>query len=231
MDATNTLIVGLKSAGIWSKLLALYLISPTSYGASVFNAVNPVLFKLTEGTAPTYSRNGFYFNGKTQYLKTGIIPSTHLNMNDNTVIIRGRSNDGGAGDLGCYMSASQNQYYEIYTPTIKFSTYSDSPLSNRLDVSGTDGTGNFFFNLRSSTNRTTRKNKVQVGTKATAVAGTVPTIEFYIGARNDNGAPNIFSLQEVSTIGIAYTALSDAECDTVSDLIDAFNSTVISGGR
>jgi len=143
-------------------------------------------------------------------------------------MIRGRSNDLGNCEMGCYMSSTQNQYYDMYTNTARLGAYSDA---NTLDIASGDGTGNFFYNVRNTTFRSVRKNKTQLATKVTSVSGTVPNIEFYIGGRNDNGTSNIASLREISTILTFAVCLTDAECDLVSDLVDTYNANVISGGR
>lgn len=218
-----------------SKILAFYPISPTSYGASFFNLIDTAKFKLLEGSinseaaSPTYSSNGFFFNGKSQYLRTGIVPSIDMNVYSSTVMIRGRSNDIGATELGAYISGSQNLYYQIYNATGKFSAYSDG--SDRLDAINSTGTGNFFFNVVSNNSRTERRNTTQIGTKTATIQGAIPNIELYLGARNDNGSSFLWSLREVSTACITKVALTNSECDILSGIIDTYNNTVKPGGR
>lgn len=67
--AANTLIVGMKAAGLWDKCDRVYLRSPTSLAASLLCCKS--LISQTNINAATHSSSGISFNGTTQYLRTG----------------------------------------------------------------------------------------------------------------------------------------------------------------
>ena len=70
----NTLVEDLKTAGIWSKLDALYIMA--NDGSSDFGRLNwasPSTFALSEVSSPTFTSNeGFTGNGSSSTLDTGI---------------------------------------------------------------------------------------------------------------------------------------------------------------
>ena len=67
--AANTIIVGLKAAGIWDKCDRIYLRSPTSLAAALLCC--KTLISQTAVNSPTHSSSGITFNGTTQYCRTG----------------------------------------------------------------------------------------------------------------------------------------------------------------
>lgn len=74
--AINNYIVGLKNAGIFSKITARYLTFNNATTAAI-NLVNPDTFQSSIIGSPTISASG-YIGSASSYIRTGIIPSTHL---------------------------------------------------------------------------------------------------------------------------------------------------------
>jgi hypothetical protein len=81
----NTLVEDLKTAGVWSKLDALYITA--NDGSSDFGRLNwasPSAFELSEVSSPTFTSNeGFTGNGSSSTLDTGInmgVDTTQFNQ-------------------------------------------------------------------------------------------------------------------------------------------------------
>ena len=76
-DRQNTLLTSLKSAGVWAKLDALYVLATD--GDSDFATLNwksPTTFQATKVSSPTFTTNvGFNGNGTSSYLELGIDPT------------------------------------------------------------------------------------------------------------------------------------------------------------
>lgn len=66
--AANTFILALKANGLWDGLDCIYLCSPTSASAALLCA--KTLSSMVAVASPTFSTNGFLFNGTSQYLNT-----------------------------------------------------------------------------------------------------------------------------------------------------------------
>lgn len=77
--AGNALVVGLKAAGIWSKLDVLYLFATT--GDQNFATLNwkaPTLYQATLVSSPTFrSKGGFKGDGLASYINTNFNPATN----------------------------------------------------------------------------------------------------------------------------------------------------------
>jgi hypothetical protein len=84
-NAINTFVLALKSAGIWTKLVAVYIFPPDGSAAiNKYNLKDPqdtdAAFRLTFGTAITHGVNGVTSTGvgSTNVVNTKLTPSTHL---------------------------------------------------------------------------------------------------------------------------------------------------------
>lgn len=75
----NTLIAALKTAGVWAKLDALYIMAAHDAQAARVNAVNPASVATTSGTLTFTTDRGYAGNGTTGYMSTGFNPSTASN--------------------------------------------------------------------------------------------------------------------------------------------------------
>lgn len=72
----DTLIGSLKTAGVWTKLDALYVTAAHEVGTAVLNWVS-TSYNLTSGTAPTFTANLYIQgNGTTQFYDTQFNPTT-----------------------------------------------------------------------------------------------------------------------------------------------------------
>jgi hypothetical protein len=74
--AINDLIVALKAAGVWSKLVSLYVLAAHSSQAALLNWLQDA-YNCVAINSPTFTTDrGFTPDGSTSYLSTGFNPST-----------------------------------------------------------------------------------------------------------------------------------------------------------
>lgn len=227
--AIDEFVDSLKVQGFWSKAKVIYLVSPTCYGAAVNNLINSS-YQLYGANCPNYSPISFDFNGVNQHLKTGFNPSTSLTTNDYTIVERCLNSTTGGIDGGSSGSTTNQLYTYITTTQARIDAYSNASV---LNGTTTTGIGNYFFSVHPSGTpiREIRKNKTSVITSNTALSGTIPNLEFYLGALNNNGIVSNWALRLIQFYGIFSSALSHTESDKLSDDIDKFESKVIVGGR
>lgn len=226
-NAVNNFVIGLRNNGLINKCYAVYLCSPTSYGASLHNLISSS-FLLSATAAPSFSTAGWAGDGVTQFLKTGFIPSTHSTLNDFTFGFVSRTSGQLADvEMGAVDGTKETWASARWTDDTARISYVTS--ASRLDSANTDGSGNFFFGALSGTSRYIRRNKTSLGTSSAAHGTDLPAVEMYLLARNASGV----SLASSRLICGAYIfkGLSTAECDIVSDLLDTYNANVIAGGR
>lgn len=229
MYAVNVFVDTLKSENIWNNAILINLCSPTCYGASINNLINSN-YALYSGCAPKYSTTGFLFNGVNQYLKTGLNPSITITSNNFTIFERIKSGATGGIDLGCSVSgdATKTNYIYVVPNQARLASYTTTTL---LNGSTTSLVGNFFFDCYSSTSRAIRKNKTSLVTSSATISGTQPNLEYYLGCMNTSNTNTTMANSEITSFGIFSPSLSIAKQNILSDALDKYNSTVISGGR
>ncbi len=227
--AWNSFVVAAKAAGIYSKFIALYPCSPTSYGASLYNAVS-TSFTLSSSAAPSYSTSGWTGDGVSQFLRTGIIPNSHLTLDSVTLSVRSSSNIQSNGiAIGSVTSTNAHCYGRIRS-TADLMRMSYTTNASLFDAANTNGSGNFFWGALSATSRYLRRNTTSIGTSTSAHGSSQPTHEIYLLARNNAGTADSFYNGQIN-FSFVSTGLTAAECDTITGLIDTYSANVISGGR
>ncbi len=232
--AVNNFVLSCKSnAAIWASLQggAVYLVSPTSIGASMYNLISSA-FTISIGTSPTYSTSGWSFvAASSQYLKTGFVPSVNMSANTGGVDVYMRG----------YTPANTFFYGSITTDgtnawgfglrtavdTSIIHVYNNTPFS----PVNTNNIGTFSFNIRSNTDREFRRNGVQLGATAVAAGGALPAFETYIGGRNINGTPGTYCTGVIATLIQRTVGLDSTNTDILRGFIDIYNANVIPGGR
>ena len=84
-NSVNTLVTDLKSAGIWTKMKALYPFVGGTAASHKFNLKDPrdldVAFRLVFNGGSTHNSNGYSTNGSNSYADTKLKPSVNLALN------------------------------------------------------------------------------------------------------------------------------------------------------
>lgn len=232
--AINRFVQSCKSnTNIWNALQggAVYLVSPTSYGASLHNLLSSD-FTITTAVAPTFSTNGWSFNGTTQYLDTGINAATVLTLNQGFVLLSARSYTAGASvTYGASDAGNTNQWQcsiKNASNNSRFNAYNSATV---FDAANAFTSGTYVFGITANNARYIRRNGASLGTSTTVVGGGLPPHTCYIGARNLEDVASNFAACELNTVIQGLGALSAADSDTLRTYVDTYNATVISGGR
>lgn len=230
--AVNNFVLSCKSnTDIWNSLQGgfVYLISPTSYGASLHNLVSSN-FLASATTAPYYSTSGWTFNGVNNFIKTGFIPSTNMTINTGFMLVYSLTNSSGATfAIGALNSGGTSQWgcaLRISTNNAVFNAYNSSSQTGPT----TDSSGTFIFSLNSSTSKYIMQNSSILASGGTA-AGTLPAFELYIGARNNAGAASGFAPYTIATAINGVSGLSQANSILLTDYVQTYNLEVAQGGR
>ncbi len=222
----------LANSNIYNSLVGgfVYLVSPTSYGASLYNLLSTNFYP-SAGAAPTYSQNGWFFDGATQYLKTGFNPLSSTTINSAFTAMYIRNNIQSGFFYGANNATASAAWIMTPRNTLDQARFLAYNTATTFNPSSTNSSGTFVFCINASNSRYVRRDSVSLGTSSAAVGGTRPNFECYVGARNLNGSPNSFGNFECSTLCQGTKALSTSDADILSAMIQTYNSTVISGGR
>ncbi len=229
--AANRLIVSLKNTGNWDKIVGLYLMSPTSLSATAVNAKTPGTFDIVWVNTPTHTTNGVDFDGVTQYGKTGIIPSSEIEIDD--VSIHYYSGDDVQEAVGIVIgSRNGNSQILILNARTDADNLRVDLFANASNVEGgnLDSKG-FHSGVRaSSSDLRAFKDGVQIGSAQGSPGGSLPTVEIYIGCRNNNDTPQQFTTRQCRFAMIAK-GFSVAEMTILNTFVQTYQQNVIIGGR
>ena len=174
-----------------------------SLAASYINLANPGTLDAAPGVAPTWSAaSGWSFNGSTQYLTTGIIPTTNqayssIARYQNWTLVSGRAlaglrNGSGSRQFGLAFSGGKTQYFNggVLEPAVSPAT------SGNLAVAGNLGY---------------RNGVVESGTiGAWSDPGIANTTAIFIGARNNMGVADNFTMVEILALAVYSSTLNAA---------------------
>tara|TARA_R110000868_G_C10692542_1_gene748482 strand:- start:16 stop:825 length:810 start_codon:yes stop_codon:yes gene_type:complete len=233
--AVNTLVVDLKAANVWTKIIAAYPMVGGTATSCKWNLKNPVdsnaAYRLTFFGGGTFSANGYLPNGTNAYATTFLNPlaaltnnNTHLSYYSRTVL---QGNNQGL--IGASTGASSLPLFTIYGRSLTNNVIMDAYDYTTCRNFVTDGTGAaFYINSRtSSTSFKSYRNAAMALNNAASNTTNVATINFpiTIGALNLNGAVSQFGTFQCAFASIG-NGLTDAEALAFYNAVQTFNTTL-----
>lgn len=174
-SAVNTLVTSLKSAGLWSGMVAIYPFVGGTGSKHSFNLVNPVLYPITWAGTVTHDANGFTGDGSTGHGDCASLASNLCAVNSVA--------------FGCYLrtnaslapTSMSTTTFTIYGRYITDQTFFDNNNAARISV-GTDTTPGLFVSSRVASNdHQGYRNGVSLVSTAVASGG-VDANTFSLGA-------------------------------------------------
>lgn len=212
----NAYIISLKDLGLWTKKDIYYNLVAHNEDAALYNWKNPTAFKLSKVGGLTFAANqGFTPDGSTGYLNTGWDPGTnginflqdeagfggHINTNTNVGVDFG-SNAASFNNAAWF--SSRNVSDQFGNRLNDASTFTQAGITTSV--------GFWHARRTSSTAREVFKNGVSVKSTAVGASQTRSTVDFYIGANNNNGAAASFSARQYSCFwaGASLSGLESA---------------------
>lgn len=217
--AVNQLVLDMKSTGIWNSMKAVYPMVGASAAACAQN-LKSSSFTGTFSGGWTYSANGITGNGSNTSLNTGIIPANNLLLNSTHISIYSRTNvneqkaDLDAGDtnkLRFFLRFDDLVYYSMHSP------------GYTGQIANTNSTG-FYIGSRTATSQKLFKNNTAI-LSAGAGAGTLSSLNVYIGALNNNPSPVLFSSRNYAFASLG-DGLTDTQAGNLYTAVQAFQTTL-----
>lgn len=206
-NAVNQLVIDYKTAGVWTKCIAIYPFIGGTSSTHSYNLKNPATFQITWTGSVTHNSNGITGNGTNAYGNTGIIPSTSFTLNSTHYSIYSRTNnsttqvDFGGGD-------GTNYLYCNLGNTGSCTIYMNSSSSTSTTIANT--TGGFLFNRSASNAIQVYRNGSSVFTDSLVSSSLPSTYPMYILAQNDEGVVGGRSSKNLSLV-TAGTSLNSTE--------------------
>jgi len=226
-SAVNTLVLSLKSANIWTKMLALYPICGGVANSHAVNLKTPGTFNLSFATGWTHSSTGMTPNGAT-YANSNLIPSTNLTVDSVNISNYSRSqiiNQNGV-QIGSYdgtREINQSQYYS----SLSYKLSSMYRYPNEAVISNNSNTKGFQISTRTASNVLKMFfNGILLNTNTNTRSLTLPIFSIYFGASNW-GAGNVsqYSNNELAFLSIGE-GLTDAEALSFYNAVQIYQTTL-----
>jgi hypothetical protein len=222
-NATNTLVLNMKTAGIWSAMKAIYPMVGASAAACAQN-LKSSSFTGTFTSGWTFASTGVTPNGTSAYMNTTLVPNTSLSINDAHISVYSRTNnpvagsDIGASDTGGWPGAifivqkwsDGNNYPSVHA------------LVNTTGTPYADSRG--FFLLRR--NNATQIIQSRNGTNETLLQSstTKTTTAIALGAIRQP-TTTVFSNREQAFASIG-DGLTDTQASNFYTAVQAFQTTL-----
>jgi hypothetical protein len=202
-DAVNSLALGLKSAGIWTLMKAIYPMVGASAAACAQN-LKSSSFTGTFTSGWTFASTGVTPNGTSAYMNTAFIENLNNTTNNQHISVYLRTNSIGLlADIGASNSTTQSNIY---------SNYSNNFYPRIQGVNGGTGVnystlGVFIANRVTGTEVQGWRNNVKntISNSSTGLCN----VSIYIGASNGNG-----SIENPSIRQNAFASIGDGLTDT-----------------
>lgn len=235
-SAVNQLVVDMKNANIWSKMVAVYPFVGGTSTTHKWNLKDPrdldAAFRLTFSGGWTHSSTGALPNGTNGYANTYIQSNVSFdNITWSAVGYYSRTNTASnSTEYDCGSSASGNPHLNlILRRSTNFRYFaSDAPGATYRgagDTTSTDGRG-FFLGTQQGTNARLFVNGVNVASNNYATTGTsINSYYNYIGALSVTNSAQYYGNKECA-FWFASKSLTNTEATLLSTAVANFQTTL-----
>jgi hypothetical protein len=223
-NAVNTLVIQMKTDGIWTKMKAVYPMVGASAAACAQN-LKSSNFTGTFTAGWTFASTGVTPNGTSAYMNTGLAPSGNLSASTTHISAYSRTSAVNSNDclMGCYGAVTNTGLRFL-----KFG--SDYYCENYVSFTGNNfantNHNGFFVNTRiSTTGYKIFRNGANIFSK-TQTSGSLPTETITISIDNE-GVVGFFqpSIRENAFASIG-DGLTDTESSNFYTAVQAFQTTL-----
>jgi hypothetical protein len=190
-----------------------------------FNLKDPrdldAAYRLVFNGGWTHSSTGALPNGTTGYADTKFSPSSTLSVNSAHFSKYNRTNDlNGTKIDGCYDSNNDTFFQQNYSNGNGII----GGLSTIASYTPSDSRGLFTMTRTSNNLIKVFRNNSQISTN-TVIAISVPSINVYIGVRNERTVPSFYNSYESAFASIG-DGLTDAEATAFYTAVQTFQTTL-----
>jgi hypothetical protein len=238
--AIDELVNQLKAYSIWSKFKAIYPFVGGTAFSHKFNLKNPLdtdaAYRLAFSGGGTHGVNGYLPNGTNAYANTFLTPSValvnadwHLSYYSRTNVAAGTDFDMGCGNsLGQYTSS---MFLRRSGNGIGFDS-GNASSANRISSTETDSTGLYVGSIRSTSDRTFRKNGTTViGSNTSTLTNVLLDSSLLLAAYNERAfgspglSPNFYGSKQLAFSSIG-DGLTNTDISNLYTAVQAFQTTL-----
>lgn len=229
-SAIDGLVVALKAASIWTKMLAIYPFVGGTSSTNKWNLKNPLdtdaAYRLTFTGGLTHT-NGLLPDGSTGYANTHFDPQTKATLDSHHLSIYSNTNNTPPGsdsvDIGAYDGGGTNVGSLSIRGTGTKDTLVGRLWSTNVTSANASALGFFCVSRTSSSNTEIYKNGTSQAAGSGAGALLINATVYFIGNRNDNGSGYINGWTNQNYVFASIgTGLNDTEASDLRTAVEAF---------
>jgi hypothetical protein len=219
-NATNTLVLDMKSADIWSSMKAIYPMVGSSAAACAQN-LRSSSYTGTFSSGWAFASTGVTGNGTSTFMNTSLIPNGNLTLNSTHFSYYSRTNNTyDASEIGVDQGGSQQAQIIINFLGVNYDSVYNNPGAGTVR-SGT--TSAFFIVSRTSSILTKSYRNTSVIATSAIGSSSLNTNPIYVGARNSTGSIPTNRECAFSSIG---DGLDDTQAASLYTCVQTFQTTL-----
>jgi hypothetical protein len=218
-NATNQLVLDMKSAGIWSSMQAVYPMVGASAASCAQNLVSSS-FTGTFNGGVTFASTGVTSNGTTGYMATGYVPNTNGLLDSAHLSFYSRTNVVGSQvDMGI---AGASSHYLLFN----FSGQGYCAINSAENPQLIPPTTTLGFMIGARNNATTEQYNTN-GTYQSIGRSSVslPTNSIFVFGYNNSGSPLFVSTKQCAFASIG-SGLSQSQMVSFQSLMTTFQTSL-----
>ena len=220
-DAVNTLVVQMKDDGIWNSMKAIYPMVGASAAACAQN-LKSSSFTGTFSAGWTFASTGVTPNGTSAYMDTGFNALSNFNASNAHMAFYSRTQAVNVQVEMGYYDGDIKIFHLRPGSNFQFISSTDSVLAY---TTTSDARGFWLNTKRSDTDREIYRNGISEATLTTTDTTAWDNLKVYLGARNENGTPAVFSNKQCAFASIG-DGLTDTEASDFYTAVQAFQTTL-----
>jgi len=221
-NAVNTLVIQMKTDGIWTKMKAIYPMVGASAAACAQN-LKSSSFTGTFTSGWTFASTGVTPNGTSAYLNSGLVANGNISQNSCHISYYSRTDNALlAVIMGTYIP---NATYL----TARFAAAGAWHANNSTErpdnlTEWTDSRGFFVSNRISSSGMSVFRNTIKQSDNTLSSTG-LSNLSIWIGAQNNNGSPRLPTNKECAFSSIG-DGLTDTQASNFYTAVQSFQTTL-----
>lgn len=229
-SAISTLVTGLKTSGLWTKMRAIYpFVGGTSASHSV-NLKSPGTYNISWSGGITHDANGVQGNGSTGYGNTGLNPRSVLTLNDAHISVYSRTDSAiDAMDVGAFDGTQFLGMYCKYTDSKAYGYHNDPNDGGAAQIAAA-------ANASSAAMYTLTRTAVSAGASSLYRNSTVgattgnnnigylhPNTNVFLLARSNSGSATGYSNRQVAFASVG-DGLTSTDVSNLYTLVQAYQT-------
>ena len=223
-NATNQLVLDMKSAGIWSSMKAIYPMVGASASACAQN-LKSSSFTGSFTSGWTFASTGVTPNGTSAYMDTNFNPNTSLtSILSAHIAIYSRTQSRG----GCDVSVSNGgAELTIAADLNLIGIYGLSNIGSQYagNFSSNTSVGFFLANRQSATNNKIIQGTTTLATQTASSSSTKPNANVFVGAQNNSGSLGLPTSRQQAFVSIG-DGLTDTQASNFYTAVQTFQTTL-----